>query len=1024
MLKQSNKPRPGAGRPKTLYLQTDLHGTIQAVSSPLLLTTGKGRQDLIGQSITSLVVPEDAPALQLLLQQSDAVISLHADLTIQGIHSPQSISFTIIQKKAGKKQQPPSLEWHAPAIFDEVVPVNDEEKLFRQFADASPGMIWISDEEDNTVYFNKTWLQFTGITVDDVAEDGWTRLIHPDDISVAINGYRTYFKERKPATLEYRIKTKSDQYRWVIDQSAPRYHADGRFLGYIGSVMDIHDRKVAEETVYAQAKVMRHVSDAIISTDNDFCITVFNHAAEKIYGLKAADVIGKSIREAIPHEYLTSSRAEALKDLEEKGAWGGMMYYDHPAGNRVFLHVSLRVLRNEKGDRTGIAAIHHDITETRRAEEALRISEERYRSLVHALGEGILLIDKQGNILACNESAEQMLDLKQSDGKRTIHNFSMQFVFEDGRVLEVADYPAVRTLNTGESFKEVIIGYQKNQSMMNWVSVNTEPIYYTRNSPEQQPDAVVVTIVDSTDRKNHQQLLALEKKVLEMNALPAISLKTITDYFLEGLEKLFPGMFCSVLKLDAEKQTIQPLSAPSLPSEYSETITGRSIGAKNGSCGTAMYRKEKVFCTDVPNDPLWHDYREIAEHFNIGACWSFPILDSHQEVLATMAIYYNYPKSPEARDLDILDRACDLLRIIIENKDAERKIRRNHERYLLVTKATNDAIWDWDISTSDLYWGEGYYTLFGYKPGLVPDGFTKWEELIHPDDIGNVKTSLHKYIHHNKTRLWEAEYRFKKADGDYALVFDRGFLIYDHEGKVNRMVGSVQNITDKREMERQLLEQELNKQKLVAQAVVNAQEKERAEIGKDLHDNVNQILTTAKLYLELAMVDEAERLQLIKRCAGSITDAINEVRTLSRSLVPASVGDLGLIESMHDLTESVRATKKLQIKFEHSGYIDELLDDKRKLTLFRIVQEQVNNVLKHSGAKNLLLRLTQEDQFICLVISDDGSGFDSASVRAKKGSGLSNIISRAELFNGVVSLETAPGAGCRLTVQVPTETFK
>jgi signal transduction histidine kinase len=254
-------------------------------------------------------------------------------------------------------------------------------------------------------------------------------------------------------------------------------------------------------------------------------------------------------------------------------------------------------------------------------------------------------------------------------------------------------------------------------------------------------------------------------------------------------------------------------------------------------------------------------------------------------------------------------------------------------------------------------------------------------------------------------------------------VQDRGFLIFDHEGKVNRMVGSVQDITEKREMEKKLLETELNKQKLVAQAVVNAQEKERAEIGKDLHDNVNQILTTAKLYLELALVDESEKDQLIMRCAASISDAINEVRTISRSLVPASIGDLGLIESIQDLVESVKATKKLKLQFRRDEQIDELLDHKRKLTLFRIVQEQVNNVLKHSGASNLLIELKREEEWICLSVSDDGIGFDQATLRAKKGNGLSNIISRADLFNGMVKIDSAPGKGCRLTVHVPIANF-
>ena len=907
MLKQPKQFRPGAGRPQTLYLQTDLRGNILAVSPPLLLITGKSGEELINHPFSDILIPGEAPCLQEIIERSDLQYEPCISLTVQSIRTSTTIDFSVTRKASGT--QPPVLEWRAD-FFDEerqtpLVSDNDAEILFRQFADAAPGMIWISDEQDNTVYFNKSWLQFTGITVEDVAGDGWTKLIHPDDIPVAISAYRKYFRDRQPATLEYRIKTIDGQYRWVIDQSAPRYHADGRFLGFVGSVINIHDRKLAAVT-----------------------------------------------------------------------------------------------------------------------EESLRITEERYRSLVYALGEGIIVCDKTGIITASNESAAQILDVTTAGLiGRSIYDPYTKYMTEDGRIIEPNNAPAARTLQSGETYKEVILSFHRRDSMLSWISVNTEPIYYSKPLPGAGPDAVVVTIVDITDRNNHEQLLALEKKVLEMNALPAISLKVITDYFLEGLEKLFPGMLCSVLVLDAQKKTVHPLSAPSLPVEYSHAITGRSIGPEDGSCGTAMYRKEKVISTDVANDPLWDKYRDLANLFNIGACWSFPILDAHGDVLATIATYYHSRKTPGPKDLGILDRACDLLRIIIENKDAERKIRRNHERYLLVTKATNDAIWDWDMSTRDIYWGEGYYTLFGYKPGHITEGLDIWEQCIHPEDREHVKTHLYKYLNNNNARLWEAEYRFRKSNGEYALVQDRGFIIFDHEGKMNRMVGSVQDITEKREMEKRLLETELNKQKLVAQAVVNAQEKERAEIGKDLHDNVNQILTTAKLYLELALVDEEEKDRLIQRCASSIMDAINEVRTISRSLVPASIGDLGLVESVQDLAESIRATKKMQVRFIHRGHIDELLDDKRKLTLFRIAQEQVNNVLKHSGAANLLIELNQDDSRICLSISDDGTGFDPATVRAHRGNGLSNIISRADLFNGVVNIDTAPGKGCRLNVQVPIANF-
>jgi signal transduction histidine kinase len=231
----------------------------------------------------------------------------------------------------------------------------------------------------------------------------------------------------------------------------------------------------------------------------------------------------------------------------------------------------------------------------------------------------------------------------------------------------------------------------------------------------------------------------------------------------------------------------------------------------------------------------------------------------------------------------------------------------------------------------------------------------------------------------------------------------------------------MQDITDKKELEKKLLKQQVDKQKLIAQAVVNAQEKERAEIGKELHDNVNQILSTAKLYLELAETDDKSRIDLIKRSTNNISDAINEIRTISRSLVPPSIGDLGLIDSVQDLVENIKATRRLHVEFYYSGTIDDILDEKRKLMLFRIIQEQVNNVLKHAAAKNLVIELIadSEGHAVDLTISDDGKGFELDKVRSKKGVGLSNIASRAQLFNGSVHIVTALGEGCKLKINVP-----
>jgi signal transduction histidine kinase len=240
--------------------------------------------------------------------------------------------------------------------------------------------------------------------------------------------------------------------------------------------------------------------------------------------------------------------------------------------------------------------------------------------------------------------------------------------------------------------------------------------------------------------------------------------------------------------------------------------------------------------------------------------------------------------------------------------------------------------------------------------------------------------------------------------------------------KPDAVVASFKDITqakkDKEEIQRNQ-HLYIDATKAVAQAVVDAQEKERAEIGYELHDNVNQILSTARVFLDLARNDEKERLNLVARSSANITNAINEIRRISRSLVPASLNDLGLILSVEDLVNSIQLTKAMKVEFYHSGDIETAVSEKGKLMLFRIIQEQITNVMKHADAGQLVIELIVDSGAISLSITDNGKGFDMETAKAKKGVGLHNIANRTALFNGTMNIVTSPGNGCKLNIIIP-----
>ena len=221
-------------------------------------------------------------------------------------------------------------------------------------------------------------------------------------------------------------------------------------------------------------------------------------------------------------------------------------------------------------------------------------------------------------------------------------------------------------------------------------------------------------------------------------------------------------------------------------------------------------------------------------------------------------------------------------------------------------------------------------------------------------------------------------------------------------------------------LEQELLKTELEYKKLINQATVDSQEQERSEIGRELHDNINQVLTTTKLYLELALANEDLTKELIKKSSRNISSAINEIRQLSRSLMDPTIGDLGIVDSINDLIENINLTRKITIRLNIDERIENLMDKNQKLTIFRTIQESLNNVVRHAKAKNVNISIRTDDEEVELEIIDDGVGFSQTSV--KKGAGLKNITNRVYLINGNFEIESEPGKGCHIMIKFPIKT--
>lgn len=238
--------------------------------------------------------------------------------------------------------------------------------------------------------------------------------------------------------------------------------------------------------------------------------------------------------------------------------------------------------------------------------------------------------------------------------------------------------------------------------------------------------------------------------------------------------------------------------------------------------------------------------------------------------------------------------------------------------------------------------------------------------------------------------------------------------MYNDAGELTQYFGVQTDITRQKELEEKVELEKILKQKQITDAVFVAQENERTEIGRELHDNVNQLLGATRLYIDMAKKNQTDQESLLTNASTHTLTAIEEIRKLSKILITPLIKEIGLADTIKDLAAEIMNVHPVQILFTEDNFIEAGLSDKFKLNIFRIVQEQINNILKHAQAKNIYINIKDDDKKLFVSITDDGIGFDTT--KRKSGVGLTNIKSRSELYNGDVLLSSVLGKGTTLSI--------
>ena len=340
-----------------------------------------------------------------------------------------------------------------------------------------------------------------------------------------------------------------------------------------------------------------------------------------------------------------------------------------------------------------------------------------------------------------------------------------------------------------------------------------------------------------------------------------------------------------------------------------------------------------------------------------------------------------------------------------ENKEMLRK-------YQAVMNATKEGIYEYDIKTETAKLSDNIKEILGEEATVKKNGLKYWQKHMHPEDRKRILEEIKK-TYTKGQNFWQGEYRFLTSQKQYKEVLHRIYILKDKEQHPYSIVGALQDITEQRQQQREYHAQQLKNKTEITRNIINAEERERNRWAEELHDNIAQTLGVVKLYVGMISSQPENEKEMIQKTTELVDLSITEIRQLSANLKPPVFEEKGLKEAIQNLIAIISRVKDLNFILQINDAIcDQYLNDEQKLMIYRIVQEQLNNIIKYAGARNVLIQIEIDHPRVMVRIKDDGIGFDADKLES--GIGLKNIRGRLNLFNGNLEVISAPGRGCEL----------
>jgi len=912
--------------------------------------------------------------------------------------------------------------------------------------------------------------------------DLWEKIAHPNDFIKSTKELERHFKgETEAYDIQVRMKHKAGHWVWVLGRGKViERDESGEPIRMIGTHIDITDRVEAESIQRYNSFVLENVTEAVITLDKEYKVQSWNESAENLYGFTADEMIGQEFDEMIETIYLDYDSEKIKDEFEKTGQWRGESKQSTKDGTYKTVLSSVNMLKDDNGEMIGVVSLNRDITELKIHQDELIRSRNQLLQAQEVAGLGHWEVNLQTGVLNWSDSVYELFGLQKDYFDISVESF-IELVHPDDRdALKLAQdkilkdgfmdciYRVIKPDGSVSIFQEKGKLIRDDDGNNLWITGTVHDITELKKTEQElQVLADVFRLtnsgisIGSYDRKDFIRVNDANAALYgytadEMAGMP------IEQVYEKEYRHLVPENIAI-----AEKKGFHVFESVHVRKDGSTFPVLINLTAVKDEEGEILYRiattqditamkkaqdeleKERVrfeLIARSTNDIIYHWDVESNYHWwnegiqsrfgydadSIGTnimWWESRIHPEERDEIVTSMwaaidncdseweIRYRFKKSDGSyalvhdrsflltNDEGVVTQMIGAITDITAESEAKIQLQRSEEQYRLLFERNPIPMFIYDPETLNfIEVNEAAVKSYGYSK----DEFQKMSILEIRPEADKEKVILNvKEMRGNEVRF--EEWVHIKKNGEQ-LIAEISASDINYSGETYRLV-IANDITEQKQIEKQVIN-----------SLIEGEERERRRVAMELHDGLGQYLSAANMTFEAILgftkAMPKEQHEQYKHGLGLLKHAIKESRTVAQNLLPKAIEDFGLALAVEALVDDYQ--KNTDIKFYYYQNVeDQSINQSVEINLFRMIQEALNNAIKHANCTKIDVQIVKDDDDIVCTIEDDGIGFDFDERKRKSGLGMQSLQTRSRALNGELDIITAPGKGTLISIIIP-----